>query len=158
MAQDWANPTVCDHIRRYPVIPRDGIISEVYHARKWRQDVDPHTLSPMYDNGSCHFYIDELSRMKNGTLIIPVRWLEDEDRIVHADAYVVKCDHEVQYIRLVLIFHSRLIMLQGIATAVDNETILIRASDLRNNYLQLKDMDLLPVWSCMFRISSEIDV
>ncbi len=92
LAQDWANPTICDHIRHYPVIPRDGIVSEVYHARKWRQDVDPHTLSPMYDSGGCHFYIDELSRLKNGTFVIPVRWLEDEDRIVHADAYVVKFD------------------------------------------------------------------
>ncbi len=105
--QDWANPTVCDHIRRYPVIPRDGVISEVYHAQKWRKDVDPHTLSPMYDNGSCHFYIDEISRLKNGTFVIPVRWLEDEDRNVHADAYVVKFNHGVRCFKLVLIFHSR---------------------------------------------------
>ena len=51
-----------------------------------------------------------------------------------------------------------LIILQGIATVVDNDTTLIRASDLWNNYLQLKDMDLFPVWSGMLDIFSEINV
>ncbi len=31
---------VCNHIRRYPVIPQNGIISEVYHAQKWRKDAE----------------------------------------------------------------------------------------------------------------------
>ena len=86
---------MCDHIRRYPVIPPDGIISKVYHAQKWR-DVDPHTLSPMYDAGDCHYFIDELARLKNGNLIIPVRWLEDNDGNVFADAYAVTVDHQVR--------------------------------------------------------------
>ena len=51
-----------------------------------------------------------------------------------------------------------LIISQGIATVVDNETTLIRASELRNNYLQLKDMGLLPVWSGMLDFSREINV
>jgi hypothetical protein len=89
---------VCDHIRRYPVIPRDGVISEVYHAQKWRKDVDRRTLSPMYDAGNCHYYIDELAHLKNGSFIIPVRWLEDEDGNVRADAYSVKFDHQVRKI------------------------------------------------------------
>ena len=59
-------------ICRYPVIPPDGIISEVYHAQKWWKDVDQHTLSPMYNAGDCHYYIDELACLKNGDFIIPV--------------------------------------------------------------------------------------
>jgi hypothetical protein len=78
------------------VIPPDGIISEVYHAQKWRKDVDRHTLSPMYDGGNRHYYIDELARLKNGDFIIPVRWLEDNDGKVFADAYPVTFDDQVR--------------------------------------------------------------
>ena len=104
--QDWANPSVCGYIHRYPVIPQNGIISEVYHAQKWRKDVDRHTLSPMYDAGSRHYYIDELAQLKNGTFVIPVRWLEDHTGCIFADAYAVAFDdqvsnfypHKLQYI------------------------------------------------------------
>ena len=98
--EDWANPLVCDHIRRYPVIPPDGVISEVYHAQKWRKDVDRHILSPMYDGGSRHYYIDELARLKNGDFVIPLRWLEDNEGNVLADAYTVTLDDEVRYFQL----------------------------------------------------------
>ncbi|KAF8959102.1 hypothetical protein BDZ97DRAFT_2045777 [Flammula alnicola] len=134
VAMDWANPMVCGHIRRYPVIPRDGVISEVYHAQKWRKDVDPHTLSPMYDAGNCHYYIDEVARLKNGTFIIPVRWLEYEDGNVCADAYAVTFDNQVRN-------------LISVANVIDSETILVQASDFQNNFLDLKDMSLLPTWN-----------
>jgi hypothetical protein len=78
------------------VIPPDGIVSEVYHAQKWRKDVDRHALSPMYDAGDRHYYIDELARLKNGDFIIPVRWLEDNDGNVFADAYAVTFNDQVQ--------------------------------------------------------------
>ena len=94
---------MCNYIRRYPVIPRNGVISEVYHAQKWRKDVDRHTLSPMYDAGNCHYYIDEVARLKNGNFIIPVRWLEDEDGNVCADAYAVTFDHHVRILQMIVI-------------------------------------------------------
>ena len=77
------------------MIPRDGIISEVYHAQKWRTDIDRHLLSPMYDAGNQHYYIDKLTRLMNGDLCIPVRWLEDDDGTVFADAYVVALNNQV---------------------------------------------------------------
>jgi len=49
----------------------------------------------MYDAGDCHYYIDELARLKNGNFIIPVRWLEDDDGGVFADAYTVIFDNQV---------------------------------------------------------------
>jgi len=80
---------VCNHLRRYPVIPPDGVISEVYHAQKWRKDVDRCTLSPMYDAGDRHYYIDEVAQLKSGEFVIPVRWLEDDKGEVFMDAYSV---------------------------------------------------------------------
>ncbi|KAF8951656.1 hypothetical protein BDZ97DRAFT_1683873 [Flammula alnicola] len=124
---DWANPTVCDYIRRYPVIPPDGVISEVYHAQKW-MEVDPHVLSPMYDAGNCHYYIDELAVLKNGKFIIPLRWLEDTDRKVFADAYSVK-------------FNSL-----SVASVDDSKMIRVQASDLEHNFLDLNDMQLALTW------------
>lgn len=89
---------MCNYLRRYPVIPPDGIVSEVYHAQKWRRDVDRHTLSPMYDAGDRHYYIDELACLNDGSFIIPVRWLEDSKGKIFADAYqVVFHDHVRSY-------------------------------------------------------------
>jgi hypothetical protein len=89
------------------VIPRNGVISEVYHAQKWRKDVDRHTLSPMYDAGNCHYYIDELARLKNGTFIIPVRWLKDEDGNSYADAWAVTFDRQVRKFPRDILINSR---------------------------------------------------
>ena len=73
------NPLVAPHIRRYPVIPANGVISEVWHARKWRHDVDRHILSPMFaaEDGR-HYFIDEPAVLSNKKVVVPVRWLEDE--------------------------------------------------------------------------------
>ena len=49
----------------------------------------------MYDAGNCHYYIDEVAHLKNGTFIIPVRWLEDENGNVCADSYAVMFDQQV---------------------------------------------------------------
>jgi hypothetical protein len=37
--------------------------------------------------------------------------------------------------------------LQFVADVADSETILIQASDLQNNFLDLMDMSLLPAWN-----------
>ena len=50
----------------------------------------------MYDAGNCHYYIDEVARLKNGTLVIPVRWLEHEDGNVCAESYTVVFDQQVR--------------------------------------------------------------
>ena len=89
------------------MIPQNGVISEVYHAQKWHKNVDRHNLSPMYDAGNCHYYIDELAHLKNGTFIIPVRWLEDEDGNAYADAWAVTFDHQVRKFPHSILINSR---------------------------------------------------
>ena len=77
------------------MIPLDGTVSEVYHAQKWQKEVDRHVLSPMYDAGERHYYINELARLKDGNYVIPVRLLEDNDGMVFADAFPVTFDARV---------------------------------------------------------------
>lgn len=87
------NPHIAPYIRRYPVIPTDGVISEVWHARKWRHDLDRHVLSPMYDAGhGIHYFIDEPAMLSNMKVVIPVRWLEDEKGGIWAEAWEVERD------------------------------------------------------------------
>jgi len=52
-------------------------------------------LSPMYDGGDCHYYIDEVAQLKSGEFVIPIWWLEDEKGEVFADAYTITTDTSV---------------------------------------------------------------
>ncbi|THU93255.1 hypothetical protein K435DRAFT_670511, partial [Dendrothele bispora CBS 962.96] len=127
---DWANPLVRSHIHVYPEIPEDGIIREVWHAEKWRKDMDLDILSPMYDakNGR-HFYVFEISRLRDGQLVIPIRWIIAEKQVC-ADAFKVHLDSE------------------GVAHVDDSQSVLIRSKDLDANYLDLEHSDALPTtWS-----------
>ena len=47
-----------------------------------------------------------------------------------------------------------LTVLQCVANVVDSETIVVQASDFQNNFLDLKDMSLLPTWSSELHICS----
>lgn len=58
--------------------------------------MDRHLLSPMYENGDRHYYIDELAQLNNGQMVIPVRWLENEaDGEIWGDAWTVTLDDNV---------------------------------------------------------------
>ncbi|KAG5649389.1 hypothetical protein H0H81_004167, partial [Sphagnurus paluster] len=130
VTNDWSNPKVVPYIRPYPVIPKDGVISEIWHARKWRHDCDRHILSPMWDGGNQHYYIDEPARLRNGKLVIPVRWVADESSgEVWADAWEIVVNKETT-----------------LATILDERIITIKSKDLLENFLNLEDTDSVPSW------------
>lgn len=72
--QDWSNPLTRPHIHVYPEISDDGV-SEAWHGHKWLKDISLDALSPMYNAGVKHFYVNELSRLRDGSYIIPLRWV-----------------------------------------------------------------------------------
>ncbi|KAJ7795451.1 hypothetical protein B0H14DRAFT_3554112 [Mycena olivaceomarginata] len=131
IAQDWSNPATRKLIRVYPEIPEDGIIREFWHAKKWRKTMDLDTLSPMYDAGSKHYYVNEIARLQDDSLVIPVRWVTFRGK-VYADAYAVKLDS------------------QGQATVVDTETIFVCTDALSENYHDLEHGGTMPKFNGEF--------
>jgi hypothetical protein len=100
-------------------------VSEFWHAEKWRKDIDVRFLSPMYADGSRHYYVLELARLKTGQFVVPVRWLSHKST-VKADAY------EVQ----ILPDHT--------ASIIDDHVILIDIADLQDTFLDLLDQNNVP--------------
>ena len=97
--KDWSTPDIRKQLRVYPEIPEDGIIREIWHAQKWRKDIDLECLSPMYDAGSKHFYVNELARLQDGSWVLPIRWVTFRGS-VYADAFSVMVDDEVRVLPL----------------------------------------------------------
>ncbi|KAF7372102.1 hypothetical protein MVEN_00068900 [Mycena venus] len=128
LAQDWSNPTTRKLIHVYPEIPEDGIVREIWHAQKWRKDMNLDVLSPMFDAGICHYYVNEVSRLKNGEFIIPIRWVKFRGK-VYCDAFSITFNDKNE------------------ATIVDTETSLICTDDFAENYLDLKQGGAIPNWS-----------
>ncbi|KAF7303524.1 hypothetical protein MIND_00581600 [Mycena indigotica] len=128
IAHDWANPAIRQHIRVYPEIPTDGIIREIWHAHKWRKNMDLDALSPMYDAGNAHFYVNELCRVKDGHFVIPIRWVTVNSAVC-ADCYSVEIDEA------------------GEAVIDDSKTSLVAAADMKENYLDLLDLGAVPQWN-----------
>ncbi|KAL0572680.1 hypothetical protein V5O48_009279 [Marasmius crinis-equi] len=126
--KDWTDPNVRPYLQIYPEIPEDGVVREIWHAEKWRKEMDLRTLSPMYDANGVHYYVFEVCQLYDGRFVIPIRWLLCQGT-VHADAFEVVVDNE------------------GKASILDNTTLLIRTLDLKYNFLDLQDLAMIPVWN-----------
>ncbi|KAJ6627643.1 hypothetical protein B0H10DRAFT_1706827, partial [Mycena sp. CBHHK59/15] len=88
----------CAYSQVYPCLPRDpedGVVREIWHAQKWRKDMDLDNLSPMYAAQYSHFYVNELARLKTGELVIPIRWIKFRN-VVCADVFKLELDSEVR--------------------------------------------------------------
>ncbi|KAJ7246181.1 hypothetical protein C8J57DRAFT_1678249 [Mycena rebaudengoi] len=127
IAKDWANPATCKLIHLYPEIPEDGVIREIWHAQKWRKDMDLDILSPMYAAGISHYYVNEVSRLRDGSLVIPIRWVKFRSK-VYADAFSVTINEQDE------------------AVINNSETKLICAEDLTQNYYDLEQAGQIPKW------------
>jgi len=79
----------------------------------------------MYASGDRHFYVLEFARLRNGSLVVPARWLTYKGQ-VKADAFEVE--------RLP----------DGTASITTDKTILIDASDLKDTYPDLVAEGVVP--------------
>lgn len=109
------------YLHFYPEIP-DGAIREIWHAQKWRHDMDLKILSPMYDAGhGRHFYVNELAKMSSGELIIPFRWFVQHNEL-HADAWEVTVNNQVCFTQWQLLNCHRL--MQTLLAVIKRESLL----------------------------------
>ncbi|KAJ7206206.1 hypothetical protein C8J57DRAFT_1258525 [Mycena rebaudengoi] len=127
IAKDWANPVTRKLIHVYPEIPEDGVIREIWQAQKWQKDMDLDVLSPMHAAGMTNHYVNEVSRLRDGNLVIPIRWVKFRGK-VYADAFSVTFNEQDE------------------AVVNNSETKLICAEDLTQNYYDLEQAGQIPKW------------
>ncbi|KAJ7126361.1 hypothetical protein C8R46DRAFT_1146707 [Mycena filopes] len=127
VAKDWTNPTTRNLIHVYPEIPEDGVIREIWHAQKWRKNMDLDILSPMYNAGASHYYVNEVARLRSGDFVVPVRWVKFRNK-VYADALFVTFNE----------------MGEGL---INDETTLICSDELMQNYYDLEHAHKVPKWA-----------
>jgi len=91
--QDWSNPLVRGSIHVYPEITKT--VSESWQAAKAVEEVDLDALSPMWADWKNakhrHFYVNELSQLKDKTFFLPIKWVVYE-KAEHAEGYCVTQD------------------------------------------------------------------
>ena len=74
--------------------------------------------------GSKHFYVFEFARLRDGRFIVPERWVKYKGKL-HAEAFEVDFSG-------------------GKASIRDEKTTLVGVSELKDNFYDLQEQDLLP--------------
>ncbi|KAJ7226230.1 hypothetical protein C8J57DRAFT_1197699 [Mycena rebaudengoi] len=91
---DFANLLVRNLIHFYPKI--SSTVSESWQAAKYVDEIDLNELLPMWADWKSapyrHFYIKELAQCKDGSFIIPFKWIVVKGS-VHAQGHSVTREH-----------------------------------------------------------------
>ncbi|KDQ05921.1 hypothetical protein BOTBODRAFT_182090 [Botryobasidium botryosum FD-172 SS1] len=119
ISKDFSNPLICDDIELYAEDTVGGSISESWQAEKIL-GLSPDLGTPMWaDHNEEHYYNRELSMLRNGTYIIPLRWVKVGTEI-HADGIPVDMDLQT-----------------GSCVPRWRETIRVKATDFIMSYPQI---------------------
>ncbi|KAI6026560.1 hypothetical protein BKA83DRAFT_121163 [Pisolithus microcarpus] len=73
IAQEMANPRIRMHIRHYPE-DAGGRLDQPWQASRWLHKIDPSIATPMIRKGQQDFYVFELTKLTDGTVVVPERW------------------------------------------------------------------------------------
>ncbi|KAI6148028.1 hypothetical protein BKA82DRAFT_151609, partial [Pisolithus tinctorius] len=73
IAQEMANPWIRPHICHYPE-DAGGRLEQAWQASRWLHEIDPSIATPMIRKGQQDFYVFELTKLTDGTMVIPERW------------------------------------------------------------------------------------
>ena len=90
VAKDFANPLIRPHLVFYPEENVVGeVVAEAWQARKWLYETDLDHLTPMAINQSGqHFYVKEVTLLKDNSLVVPIRWVTRDGRLT-ADCFKI---------------------------------------------------------------------
>ncbi|KAI6038097.1 hypothetical protein EDC04DRAFT_2868502 [Pisolithus marmoratus] len=70
IAQEMANPHVCPHICHYPE-DAGSQLDQPWQASRWLYEIDPTIAMPMICKGVQDFYVFELMKLMDGTVVVP---------------------------------------------------------------------------------------
>ncbi|KAI6044629.1 hypothetical protein EDC04DRAFT_2865842 [Pisolithus marmoratus] len=68
IAQEMANPHIRMHIRHYPE-DAGGRLDQPWQASRWLHEIDPSIATPMIRKGQQDFYVFELTKLTDGTVV-----------------------------------------------------------------------------------------
>ncbi|KAF7304147.1 hypothetical protein MIND_00646400 [Mycena indigotica] len=87
IARNFANPLVAPHLSLYPEEVVNGLVSERWQAER-ALDYTPEQLTPMFSDGRCRWWANEVAPLHDGRFVIPIAWIARRGRLI-VDALLV---------------------------------------------------------------------
>ncbi|KAF8824027.1 hypothetical protein HHX47_DHR9000094 [Lentinula edodes] len=97
--EEMGNPDIRPHIRHY-CEDSGQHLEHAWQAQAWKE-LDPTLATPMVRKGNQDFFVHELARLDNGTLVMPFRWFtrssgvpgDQKTQVLSGLAWTVKIVH-----------------------------------------------------------------